>query len=311
MVNAISSATRRQIMPEIEPTEIEEEKTTERTKESEIKANVEFWQGLGIEVDEEDVRREIEAIPEVERFDWYIYMPEGISSQNIYELSPNFAFNMGGGWTNRTAISPEHHSGMDNMKFGTRSRNEKAYAIACQHKQEVSTSNWGSNMQSFVSELSTKFLQHIEGKNIHSYYFRGIAENLASEMMNKQCMATEERMVAEIRWKQEHNSSMDENSATICPKLAMPRRVGESDRLRNLYISSVVWDRKKPEERLTMIAPSTFYVGAKDMFNVSYDGIELNKESPRVAEVFYRPVITKDTPKEVFEKYHQESEHPQ
>lgn len=71
-------------MSELEPTGGEQEKTIERTKESEIKANVDFWQGLGVEVDTEDVQKEIEAVPEVPGFSFYLYMPEGIKFSDVW-----------------------------------------------------------------------------------------------------------------------------------------------------------------------------------------------------------------------------------
>ncbi len=55
---------------------VEEEKA-KRTKEAEISANCDFWKEMGVEVDEEDVRTKIEAMPEVEGFDWYLYIPDG------------------------------------------------------------------------------------------------------------------------------------------------------------------------------------------------------------------------------------------
>ena len=48
------------------------------TKRAEVKTNLEFWQELGVEVNEADIRKKIKNIPEVEGFDHYIYVPKGI-----------------------------------------------------------------------------------------------------------------------------------------------------------------------------------------------------------------------------------------
>ena len=64
-----------------EPTEGGEQ----RTRESEIKANVEFWKELGVDVDEADIRAKIEELPEVEGFDFYIYIPEWVITDQVFE----------------------------------------------------------------------------------------------------------------------------------------------------------------------------------------------------------------------------------
>ncbi|MDD3481062.1 MAG: hypothetical protein PHW75_02475 [Patescibacteria group bacterium] len=60
-----------------------ERESQERTRETEITANVEFWKSLGIEVDPADVKQKIEALPEKEGFDFYLYLPRGIKTSKI------------------------------------------------------------------------------------------------------------------------------------------------------------------------------------------------------------------------------------
>ena len=122
-------------MPEEEPkpedtTKLEGTETTEineRTRESEIQANVELWRDLGIEVDESDVRAKIEELPEVEGFNWYFYMPKGIKTSEI--------------WT----ILKEEYNAVELYKVSTvdidattlpRSNDQDSYAIACRYSRD-------------------------------------------------------------------------------------------------------------------------------------------------------------------------------
>jgi len=70
-------------MPE-QITGIEQEKP-QRTRESEIHSNVEFWQNLGVEVDESEIRATIEALPEKEGFDWYLAIPKGTKMSEVWQ----------------------------------------------------------------------------------------------------------------------------------------------------------------------------------------------------------------------------------
>lgn len=98
-----------------------EKETKERTKESEIKANIDFWKDLGIEVDEEEVRREIEAIPDVKGYDWYTYIPMGIKLEDIWKLAKEKFSALGGKYANLIEM-PE--SGEKSQAFAARYQQE-------------------------------------------------------------------------------------------------------------------------------------------------------------------------------------------
>ncbi len=108
--------------------------TPERTKESEIKANVEFWQELGIEVDEKDVREKVEALPEVEGFDWYIYMPKGVGMSQLLELYQQksaLKVNIDKGYLNDYFYNEPK---WDERITLPRSSKEESYVIAAKHQ---------------------------------------------------------------------------------------------------------------------------------------------------------------------------------
>lgn len=110
---------------------IEQEKPAERTRESEIKANIEFWKGLGIEIDEADVQKEIEALPEVEGFDGYLYMPQNV---NLYELLDGL----------RKEIDVVGH-GSYKRYFPENTTTKGSYALALRLDQEPDSDTLGEN----------------------------------------------------------------------------------------------------------------------------------------------------------------------
>ena len=121
-------------MPEIPTGNLEQEQSKERTKESEIKDNVEFWKKLGIEVDEADVRREIEAIPEVEGFDWYFYIPQGIEFDKL--------------WDNIGCRKNFDDDESDYEFFKTPRSTDKSYGIASRYSQEPDEDSLGEKAKS-------------------------------------------------------------------------------------------------------------------------------------------------------------------
>lgn len=172
---------------ESEPIENPEEaKPKERTKESEIKANVEFWQGLGVEVDEEDVRCEIEAIPEVEGFDWYHYIPKDVKNSEIWDKMAELF----------DVYKPEYlDQGAINAIQMPRTT-EKAYAVASRYSQEPDKESTG--------DINSD-------RNIYDW-----------EQTDIEFMSPLERMVAEIRYFQENNSHLDQKNDTTCPGSHIP-----------------------------------------------------------------------------------------
>lgn len=108
--------------PESGPMGHEQEKSIERTRESEIGANVEFWRNFGVEVDESVVRETIEALPEREGYDWYMFIPEGVKTSAVFEKM-------------KESFTAENFLGdLDKIRM-PRTATE-AYAVAARYSQE-------------------------------------------------------------------------------------------------------------------------------------------------------------------------------
>lgn len=150
----------------------------ERTRESEIQANIDLLREKGFEFDEADVRAEIEKVPEVEGFDWYTYIPEGISIYLAFQelnKDTDITFSYG--------LQDE----LDNFEMPRAS--EKAYAVAMRYSQEPDEDTLGPN-------ANTPFK---------------LAET------NKQFATPLEVIFAEMRWIKDNGSRLDEKNATIFP----------------------------------------------------------------------------------------------
>jgi hypothetical protein len=113
----------------------EREANPEITKESEIKATVEFWHSLGVEVDEADVREKIEALPEVEGYDRFVYVPKGIKISEVWEKMseryPNYSY----------------IEGIDEIT-SPRDNQESAYAIATKFQEKPDEDSLGDKAKS-------------------------------------------------------------------------------------------------------------------------------------------------------------------
>ncbi len=55
-----------------------------RTVESEIKANIEFWAHMGIEVDSAEVEVKFKHLPELDGYDWYFFIPKGVKISQVW-----------------------------------------------------------------------------------------------------------------------------------------------------------------------------------------------------------------------------------
>lgn len=163
-----------------EPTEA----TPERTKESEIQANIEFWQDLGVEVDPEDVREKIEALPEVEAFDYYVFMPP--TSGSLREVSERtISLISDGSFT----INRNNHGGQrTEMGEGFR-RTQESYAFAIRYQQEPDKDTLGENAKSAEDWEETG----------DAYLMPG------------------ERLIAGAQWYQREGTHLDEDFSTLCP----------------------------------------------------------------------------------------------
>jgi|GEM_PF-3961134 len=154
-----------------------EREKPERTRETEIQANVELWQSLGIEVDEADVRAQIEALPKREGFDWFHYIPEGIKNSQLIKLMED-RFPV---WVWEGVGDP------DKIKMPRTTK--ESYAVACRLQQEPDKDSLGENAKSALDWEKTE----------------------------DQFMSPLERMVAELRWQKEQGSHLDEKYWTWCP----------------------------------------------------------------------------------------------
>jgi hypothetical protein len=161
--------------------ELMEKGEVPRTRESEIKANLEFWNSLGIEgveIDEDDIKEKISALPEKEGHDFYLYLPEKvISSQLISKMRE---------W------HPVDVWGEDNLDQMEMPRTTKeSYAVAIRHQQEPDADSLGD-----------------KAKN---------AENWEREEGKVNFITPLEYLVAELRYHQEEGQHLDENNWTLCP----------------------------------------------------------------------------------------------
>lgn len=99
----------------------------ERTRESEIQANIEFWKNNGFEVDEADIREKIEALPDVEGMTFVHYLPTGLKPSDLAKHNwrrPNLRGSMAIKWQG-------HRVGAEKLDEMTMPRNtDQAYAFA-------------------------------------------------------------------------------------------------------------------------------------------------------------------------------------
>ncbi|MDD3774070.1 MAG: hypothetical protein PHW50_02225 [Patescibacteria group bacterium] len=171
----------------MEPTE------PKRTRESEIKANIEFWKDLGVEVDPEDVKEKIEELTEVEGKDWYIYVPHKMDLPNLLikmtDMFPSY--------------SPKDYEGLITYStdvygkpkpiyvfpslFSPRNASKNSYAIAATYQQEPDENSIGAK------------------------------DPFEWEKSEEDYMTLLERTIAEMRWFQENKTHLDNKFRTICP----------------------------------------------------------------------------------------------
>lgn len=175
----------------------------ERTRESETKANVELWKDLGVEVDEADVRAKIEELPEVEGFDFYIYMPDTHSIQKI--LWEKCREKIQGSNTDFT---------LDQIRIdGTRERSG-AYAIATRYRQELPEGD----------------LDHYRDDR-HRNNYRVADEWLdVVDETGDEFMELSEYLILSLRWHRDHGSTLDfgpEEKTMFPTNLKYPRIKGD------------------------------------------------------------------------------------
>lgn len=145
----------------------------ERTRESEIKANVEFWQDLGVEVDEADVRAKIEELPEVEGFDFCIYVPQGIKFSELWQI-----------YVKNADAEPDTIGLMDNIVM-PRSNDQSSIAVAMQGKQMTDDFYWDQAERERTGDF-TPLKWEKEGKEKDHFYITPV-----------------EFVIADMRWYKE------------------------------------------------------------------------------------------------------------
>lgn len=268
-------------------TEVLSHEEFERIRESEIKRNVDFWHSRGVEVDDTDVRHEIEILPEVQGFDWFIYMPGKNTIESISE---------GSDVIDPTMESDKYYG---SFRYEGDVRNEnKSYAIVCQYSRENSIRNWGSvlnlnltknDVENGIKEYGGDHLQDGEGyhRNLYLHEFQEVIGKKWYEKNKNLCMTTEERLVAELQWREQNKSSaLDEKSATIC------------------YMNK----KKNKEDDGFLVVMRRSYkgtVGLDDTLGLQHyiDGWENGGIKPRRDNEFFRPVVARDCPPDVVNEF--------
>jgi hypothetical protein len=161
--------------------ELMEKGEVPRTKELEIKANLEFWNSLGIkgvEIAEADIREKIDALPEKEGYDFYLYLPKKVTiSQLINKMRERY---------------PVYAWGEDTLDQIEMPRTTKeSYVVAIRHQQEPDGDSLGD-----------------KAKN---------AKNWERDEKKDSFITPLEYLVAELRYHQEEGQHLDEKNWTLCP----------------------------------------------------------------------------------------------
>lgn len=155
-----------------------------RTKESEIQANIQFWARRGIELSESEARSAIEALQEVEEFDYFLVMPKGITVSQLWEM-------MGKEMKVDTSFENE-------IKFRFIPRESThTYAVATRDRQEAD----------YYCPQFDSFCHH--------------NSSLDWEKTAVQFMTLPEYMIMAMRYFEETGNHLDEKGSTSFPRLRM------------------------------------------------------------------------------------------
>lgn len=104
----------------------------ERTRESEIQRNIDMLRDLserGEGVDEADVRARIEALPEIEGFDWYHYVPGRMNFDKALD-------------------NTKARAAVQFFEMDTTRQSRESYAFASRYQQEPDADSLGENNKS-------------------------------------------------------------------------------------------------------------------------------------------------------------------
>ena len=160
----------------------EQEKSAEAMKEI-VEKEVAFWKKLGVEVKEADVKAKIEALPEVEGFDHFVYVPQGIKMSEVFnKMEEN-------GQPVYSPFSPEKMDAFKKVKPDMRDNQKDSYAIATRFQPEPDADTLGDKAKSAEEweETGETFMQPME------------------------------YLITAMRYQTETDRHLDENTYTICP----------------------------------------------------------------------------------------------
>ncbi len=167
--------------------------TTEkvRTRESEIQTNIDFWKNLaleGIEVNENEIRAAIEVLPEVEGFDWYIAIPEGVKTSEVWQKV-----------ITRYPNDPSLNE-LNGLKLPRETK--ETFAVAARYSKKP---------DAVREEGLVKSAKDWERS-------MSVYESPNWEIAEHTYMSPLERVVAELRWNAENGTHLDEgDEITFCP----------------------------------------------------------------------------------------------
>lgn len=250
--------------------EKEQEKSQERTKEAEIKANVEFWKSFGVEVDEADVRKEIEAIPEVKGHDGYLYVPGGINGSWILEKL--------NGVLSNTNIGLDTHFDPIRLVYPEKSRlnrrtTHRPYAFSFRYQQEP------EDVDQYIVKKSKKYDQ----PQVRSFPDFLIEDDGSDVLIGR--FASEERFrymkmleycLLDLRFHKETGSFLDEKDDTITwepqesasynPCMGVKHDNGMSGKKGYIFLHSVNYPRIGKDPKIGVRRVSYSRINESDAF---------------------------------------------
>lgn len=176
----------------------EREIAPERTRESEIRANIEFWQKesgrLGIKLEEQEVRTAVEALPEKEGYDWIIVVPKGVRIPDALQAATGHrgrlitdALQAEMGYRGEPGVYYEY---VNSDKIEMPRRSDNTYAIAARYSQEPDRDSLGIR----------------KAKSAEKW------ENTGEKFMTPL-----ELIIAEGRWHKENKAHLNKKNTTLFP----------------------------------------------------------------------------------------------
>ena len=178
--------------------QLEIEKPTERTRKSEIQANIDFWKDLaieGIEINEDEIRAAIEALPEVEGFDWLIAIPKGVKTSELWKKTNGIGYSTSSErneFDNHTFFAGDELDSLESPR-----QSQETFAVAARYSQEPDEDG----------------LDGLD-KSVHYGPKAKTAQNWRRN--GKTYMTLLEATVAELRWHAQNGTHLSEEKDTVC-----------------------------------------------------------------------------------------------